>query len=271
MQAYSRRPLTPIPALQLPSGHLQPVNANNFVIGSGAGCNLRLKDRGVAERHLILQRAGEYWQAALISLEASAQVNKAPMNGIVRLRNGDTIKLGRTRMRFVEDGAAVGMTGLLWSRMWMFALILVAALVIMALALAANNQRQASVMPMPSETLATPMESTVVPTPEPTPPPPVISIIVPTAPAVPIPTDTPEVEAWPTVSGLLPTALPETEEEIFPGCPRPNGFQIITVAEGESLEDLAQRYGSSVTRLRRANCLDSNLVKSGDRLYVPEG
>ena len=215
MQAYSRRPRSPRPALQLPSGRLVRITADNFIIGSGAGCNLPLQDSSVAERHLIVQRAGDHWQAAVLSLDATALVNKEPLQGIVRLQQGDVLQVGRTRLRYVEDDAAVGMAGLLWSRMWLLALLLVAVLVMAALALAALEREQA-----PAETapiVSSPsVPATVVAT-----PPPAATPIPPTA-TSPAETPTPQQIIAPTTSPP-PTSDDTATPEIRPprSCHRP--------------------------------------------------
>ena len=64
------------------------------------GADLRLEDPGVWEAHLELQRqplAGFFLSA---NPEALTHVNGKPVQGTVRLCNGDTIEAGGARLQF---------------------------------------------------------------------------------------------------------------------------------------------------------------------------
>jgi LysM repeat protein len=50
---------------------------------------------------------------------------------------------------------------------------------------------------------------------------------------------------------------------------RPAGWQTITVRPGETLYTLARRYGTTVSALRRPNCLTGDQIYAGQALYVP--
>jgi hypothetical protein len=52
-------------------------------------------------------------------------------------------------------------------------------------------------------------------------------------------------------------------------CKRPSGWYNYVVQRGDTLSSLAVRSGSSVTALRQANCLRSNLIYAGAVLWVP--
>jgi LysM repeat protein len=52
-------------------------------------------------------------------------------------------------------------------------------------------------------------------------------------------------------------------------CGPPPGWPLVTVQPGETLYALSLRYGVTVNALRSANCLVGDLIKAGDRLYVP--
>lgn len=61
------------------------------------------------------------------------------------------------------------------------------------------------------------------------------------------------------------TALPPTQT----ACPPPAGWQVYTVQAGETLAELAIRYGISVQELLAANCLTSEITIAGAQLFVP--
>ena len=72
-----------MPAFLLPDGLLYLVSGDNFVLGSDAQCQVRVQGAGVAPRHMIVQRAGENWQAASLALEAPTWHDALPMTGLV--------------------------------------------------------------------------------------------------------------------------------------------------------------------------------------------
>ncbi len=61
----------------------------------------------------------------------------------------------------------------------------------------------------------------------------------------------------------VPTKLPQCVPY------RPSGWQTIVVRPGETLYTLARRYGTTVTALRRPNCLTGDRIYVGQSLYVP--
>lgn len=74
------------------------------------------------------------------------------------------------------------------------------------------------------------------------------------------PTHTPSLTAEPTNT---PTESRPTS------CPYPEGWIQITVQEGDSLESLAEAYGTTAKRLSEANCLLSDSLPVGATIYVP--
>ncbi len=94
-----------------------------------------------------------------------------------------------------------------------------------------------------------------------------VSDTVPTASAQPLATDTPTKVIEATLSPATETALPPPVTP--PPCVPPDDWGIHTVQEGNSLESLAQRYGTDVETLMRVNCLNTHTVFINQRLYVP--
>ncbi|HBY08615.1 MAG TPA: hypothetical protein DEH22_12835, partial [Chloroflexi bacterium] len=67
-----------------------------------------------------------------------------------------------------------------------------------------------------------------------------------------------------------PSPVPSsTPTEALAACPPPAGWMAITVQAGDTLESLAQTYNTTTQVLRQANCLPSNTIYPGMRLYVP--
>ncbi|MBN1247448.1 MAG: LysM peptidoglycan-binding domain-containing protein, partial [Anaerolineae bacterium] len=67
----------------------------------------------------------------------------------------------------------------------------------------------------------------------------------------------------------LPAIVQATPTRAIPACGAPAGWPIVIVKPGETLYALSVRYGTTVVALRQANCLNSDLVKAGDPLFVP--
>jgi LysM repeat protein len=99
-------------------------------------------------------------------------------------------------------------------------------------------------------TLASP-STTFTPTPTPAPPPTEAAI-----------SPTPSATA-------IPTITPTPSDHLMPICPQPVGWFIYTVRQGDTLPALAWRAGMTTYALMQANCLSSQIVSLGQRLYVP--
>jgi LysM repeat protein len=92
----------------------------------------------------------------------------------------------------------------------------------------------------------------------------------------PIPlTATPSIVPTQTVDFLLSSAtasiIPTNTVTSTPpaNCLIPSGWLQITVQPGETLEAIAARYRVTAADLQRGNCLPTNIVVAGTRLYVP--
>lgn len=64
---------------------------------------------------------------------------------------------------------------------------------------------------------------------------------------------------------LRPTSTPRPTNT-----PRPDGEFIHRVASGDTLYDLAIRYGTTITRIREANGLSNNVIRPGQELIIPD-
>ncbi len=73
------------------------------------------------------------------------------------------------------------------------------------------------------------------------------------------------------VALLAPSATPEvTSPPVTPPlCVPPSDWGIHVVQSGNTLYSLAQRYGSEIEFLMQVNCLNTNTIFVGQRLYVP--
>jgi LysM repeat protein len=80
---------------------------------------------------------------------------------------------------------------------------------------------------------------------------------------IPSPT-TPTLSATP-----IATAAPTQANRLLPSCPRPAGWSLYTVRRGDTLPALAWRSGMTTYALMQANCLSSQVISAGQRLYVP--
>jgi len=76
------------------------------------------------------------------------------------------------------------------------------------------------------------------------------AIVIPTVPTLPV----------------TPTPPPITP----PPCTPPADWQTHTVQEGDTLFALAQTYDSDIESLQRANCLDNDIIRVGQELFVPD-
>ncbi|MBN1135588.1 MAG: LCP family protein [Anaerolineae bacterium] len=82
----------------------------------------------------------------------------------------------------------------------------------------------------------------------------------PTPPATPSPLPVPSEPPTPT---LTPTAATP------PPCVPPDDWTIHVVEEGNTLYSLGRRYGTDVNTLKLVNCLNTDTIFIGQRLYVP--
>jgi LysM repeat protein len=87
-----------------------------------------------------------------------------------------------------------------------------------------------------------------------------------TATPSPIPTATLE----PGVDTPIPALLTATNTVIAPAsCPPPGGWLPIRIQTGETLDNLAAKYGSTKEAMRTGNCLISDNLIPGTLFYVP--
>jgi LysM repeat protein len=78
-------------------------------------------------------------------------------------------------------------------------------------------------------------------------------------------------------ANCLPTDLIQAGQRLYLPCSLPTptpcvppaGWYAYTVQAGETLYGIAARYGLAAGDLQRANCLPSDLIQAGQRLYVP--
>lgn len=254
-----------MPRFRLANGRRVTVH-DGFIIGRSASCHLRLDDPAVAPRHLIVQDAGDYWQVATLSLSASGSWNGRPLPGLVRLRPGDELQLGNTRL--IWEGEAAGLLARLgWRGVVLIGLVfLIAVLVILAVRFqalqAGQNLPFALATATPTPAVETVSGNAIGPAPlqaaTPTPEPLFVQVIV-----VPTP-----FAVW------TPTAVPSPTPTVTPtpvasACPPLPGWVPIVVRRGETLRLLARRYGVQPAQLRQANCLPDNRIRPGQELFVP--
>jgi len=71
------------------------------------------------------------------------------------------------------------------------------------------------------------------------------------------------VPALPTATAIL------TSTPVPTVCGPPLGWQLYTVRPGDTLSSLARATGTTVQHLMLANCLDTDRIKIGQRLFVP--
>jgi LysM repeat protein len=65
---------------------------------------------------------------------------------------------------------------------------------------------------------------------------------------------------------FLPPAPPPTSPA---ACGAPRNWVVYYVQQGDTLFDIAQRVNSTVSQLKNANCLISNTIRTGQKLFVP--
>lgn len=111
-----------------------------------------------------------------------------------------------------------------------------------------------------------PTQAIVASQPSPTPFLPVITpTLFPTASPSPPPLAT-ETAISPT---LTPSASPTQPISLRPSCPRPTGWTIYVVRQGDTLARLAWRAGVTTYALMQVNCLNTTTIYPGQQLYLP--
>ena len=73
----------------------------------------------------------------------------------------------------------------------------------------------------------------------------------------------PPTKPLPSDTLLPPSATPTSS------CPPPSGWSQITVRQGDTIESLAQAYGTTPEQLSQGNCLTGTTLIAGMALYVP--
>ena len=116
---------------------------------------------------------------------------------------------------------------------------------------------------LPSPTLVASATPTPLPSPTRTPsPPPTATETAHAATETPLPVTETRAPPIPTPSPTLPSAL-------IPSCSPPAGWIAYTVQRGETLYILAWRTGVTVLGLMEANCLSTQTIYAGQRIYLP--
>lgn len=67
----------------------------------------------------------------------------------------------------------------------------------------------------------------------------------------------------------FPTPSPSPTNSTLVTCTPPPGWSFYVVKSGDTLTRISGLYGITVWQLKQANCLESNLILSGQRLWVP--
>ncbi|MBN1814566.1 MAG: LysM peptidoglycan-binding domain-containing protein, partial [Anaerolineae bacterium] len=94
----------------------------------------------------------------------------------------------------------------------------------------------------------------------------------PTSTPTPSPTEETVSPTTPTPSATptpIPTAIPTLADHLLPRCLQPAGWFVYTVQQGDTLPALAWRSGMTTYALMQANCLISQVISPGQKLYVP--
>ena len=73
-----------------------------FKIGRGEGCDLVLSDQDVSREHAALEHGPSGFAVRDLGSKNGVEVMGAPLSGERRLRDGDLIRLGETRLRFLD-------------------------------------------------------------------------------------------------------------------------------------------------------------------------
>lgn len=66
-----------------------------------------------------------------------------------------------------------------------------------------------------------------------------------------------------------PTPTPTPPNGLIPTCTPPEGWTVYTIQRGDTLSSLAYRSGTTVFSLMQANCLTTQAIIAGQKLYLP--
>lgn len=96
---------------------------------------------------------------------------------------------------------------------------------------------------------------------------------LPASPATPTPRATATATMTPTLTlpaQASPTSTVTATLTLTPtGCAPPRGWKPITISRGDTLNKLAQEYGTTAEELIEANCLVKSQLEPGATLYIP--
>ena len=96
-------PVSPVPALVLPSGRQYPLSLTAITLIGSRGCAIIVSDPGVAAQHVrIVPSAGQF---LVQDLGGGTKVNGVLVSGSVALTPGDSIIVGTTSLMFRDPGA----------------------------------------------------------------------------------------------------------------------------------------------------------------------
>jgi len=300
---------SPMPYLILPNGRQIPVAQSYLTIGSDAVCDLRLTDTLIAPRHAIIQDDGRHWRVAKLNLNAVVWLNGRPLQAMTLLHDGDHLWVGETRMTWREQtdsgGGHTSLSGN--ARTLFYALFLLIAILfglwsawtVFSMRFVGNNI-SLSVYSSPPQG---PDNASSLHT-----PPPLHTLVVPAPTATATPTLTPNPASTLATNNpiSLPTATPTiksasaktsppptlSQTPTPPATPRPSPnprhrkptptraptpctshpphhWQQMTVQRGQTLSLLAQKYHTTVNRLKSVNCLSSDLIFAWQHLWAP--
>jgi pSer/pThr/pTyr-binding forkhead associated (FHA) protein len=70
------------------------------VVGRGEGCGLRLSDADASRRHFEVQNKGEVVELRDLGSKNGVELNGERITGVVELTDGDSLRVGRTRLKF---------------------------------------------------------------------------------------------------------------------------------------------------------------------------
>lgn len=107
------------------------LHSDRMTIGRAAACELRIEEPSISSEHARLVRANEGWRVVNLLSTNGVFVNGQKVFSHL-LRNGDEIRLGRTRLRFVDpnsDGTQKRAGASRWLALAGIAIVAAAALV----------------------------------------------------------------------------------------------------------------------------------------------